>query len=200
MKLLGIVAFVSLLASGSAQAYQVLPDPFAVNSTDQTMFYWTGDTGSVEGITASGSDFSGLPAPGLGDTQWVITAPVGGIVLDFIQVYSAIEQSNYLLRDNGVQVSWDFVDNPGSQYSYNNLFNYSLTPGQHVFTVEVLNSSGPYYAGEGPLGPNQYSWAVITFNTDPGVAPAVPLPASALVLSGGLGVLAWLKGARRRRV
>jgi hypothetical protein len=201
MRLVPVLAAVAaVFATASAHAYQVQPVPFAPNSTDQSVFYWSGDTGPVEGIAVIGSDFSGSPAPGLGDTQWEIMAPGGGIVLDFLQVYSAIEQSNYTLRDNGAVVPWTFIDNNSGQYSYNNLISYTLTPGLHIFTVEVLNSSGPYTGGLGPLGPDQYSWAIMTFNTDPGVAPAVPLPASGLALTGGVLALLGLRHRRRRRI
>ena len=83
-----------------------------------------------------------------------------------------------------------------SSFSYNDLIDYTLTPGLHVFTVDVLGSSGPYTVGLGPLGPDQYSWAVMTFNTDPGVAPAVPLPA-AIFTFGGTLALAGLWARRR---
>ena len=62
----------------------------------------------------------------------------------------------------------------------------------------MLESSGPYTGGLGPLGPDQYSYAVMTFNTDPGVAPAVPLPASGMALAGGMLALAGLRRYRQR--
>ena len=85
MKLLAVAA-VSLFAAAGAQAYQVQPVPFAPNATDQSVFYWSGDTGPVAGIAPSGSDFSSSPAPGLGDTHWEVIAPTGGIMLEFLQV------------------------------------------------------------------------------------------------------------------
>lgn len=199
MRLLPVLAAVAaLFATASAHAYQVQPAPLAPNVTDQSVFYWSGDSGPIAGIAPAGSDFSGSPAPGLGDTQWEVIAPAGGITLDFLQVYSAIEQSNYQLRHNGAIIPWTFVDNDSNQYSYNNLMNYVLSPGFHVFTVEVLNSSGPYTGGLGPIGPDQYSWGIMIINTDPAVGPAVPLPGSGMALAGGVLALLGLRHHRRR--
>ena len=45
---------------------------------------------------------------------------------------------------------------------------------------------------------DQYSYALMTFNTDPGVAPAVPLPASGMALAGGMLALTGLRRYRQR--
>jgi hypothetical protein len=123
-----------------------------------------------------------------------VNAPAGGIILDFVQVFSPITGSQYELYHNGNLVPWSLVD--FDLYSYHNLFDYGLTQGQHTFTVQVIDSSGAYCCGEAPLGDDGYNWSFITFNSDPGVAPAVPLPPG-LVLLGGLVAFGGWRMRRR---
>ena len=73
---------------------------------------------------------------------------------------------------------------------YHNYLEVDLEEGARTFKVTLTGSND----GDFPVGAGPY--ADVRFGNGPGIIPAVPLPAPAMLLAGGLLVLAGLRRGR----
>jgi hypothetical protein len=131
-----------------------------------------------------------------GDTvlDFTVTVPAGGAVLSVFQVFggdSANQQSgeykaNFSLVVNDPQDTWTEIDY--DIYWYHNYLGVPLAEGQRTFKVTLTGA----FDDDFPVPDGRY--ADVRFGD--GIAPAVPLPAPALLLLGGMLALAGLGGRK----
>jgi hypothetical protein len=189
-----LAATLSLFAGGSAQAAFVFDYP--PMGFVQTTFGWEEDGGPVHGIGTQRppGDFV------VGDTEWIVNVPEEGGLFLFVQLYTSVFDTDFALSLNGDVLHWDGIigGNLPEAYRYWIVENVPLLAGPNVFTVNILKD-GVEDSFLGPLGPHDLRFAALNFNTDPGVLPAIPLPAALPALLGAFGLLAGLTGVSARR-
>lgn len=184
-----------LLTAPVAQAYSVPYTPFPPGGFVDTRFGWEFGGGPVHGIgSITGGPFQPYTP---GDTEWIVEIPDGGGFFEFVQIYSPVIDSLFALSLNGMVLPWD-SEATLDLGTYAEIYALSVPAGLNVFTVEIIRD-GNEQAFRGPISPDELRFGQLRFNTDPGVAPAIPLPPAVLPLLGGLAMLAGLCALGRRR-